>query len=121
LPNIEALRNHIRNNSTPTTGLNFKQLREALPEKSISMLENLESTGDIIIMRGLGTEAWKNCGLPKLGKASGVNGMKINDNGPGGGAARMKSVWWDHVKERGRAGKRVEDGMLCINCFEYWS
>jgi transcription initiation factor TFIIE subunit beta len=78
----------------------------------VFMLEELEASEDIIIMRGLGTEAWKMCGLPRLGRASGVNGLKVNE---GGGGARMKSVWWDHVKERGRAGKRVEDGEQIVD------
>jgi len=78
------------------------------------MLEDLETRGDLLIMRAL-TGAFKDLSLPKLGRDNGM-GFKINDSGTSGNA-RWKSVWWDEVRERGRAGRRVDDGeCLWISC-----
>lgn len=78
------------------------------------MLDNLERKGDILIMRAL-TGPFKDVALPKLGKKN-SQGLKINDNG-NSASQRLRTVWWDDVRERGRAGKRVEDGEYrsCVN------
>jgi hypothetical protein len=54
-------------------------------------------------MRTLGP--FRETALPPLGRKN-ADGLGINDGGPG----RMKSVFWDDVREKGRAGKRVDDG-----------
>ena len=78
-----------------------------MPPASLGMLEDLEKRGDLLIMRAL-TGTFKDLPLPKLGRENGM-GLRINDSGSSGNA-RWKSVWWDEVRERGRAGKRVDDG-----------
>jgi len=101
------LRTFIRSNSTPLSGIPVKTLREAMPPASISMLEDLERRGDVLIMRAL-TGNFRDAPLPKLGRENGL-GLRIND-GASSGNGRWKTVWWDEVRERGRAGKRVDDG-----------
>ena len=71
------------------------------------MIEELERKGDVLVMRSL-TGLFKDPPLPKLGQAN-VHGLKINDGGSGG-YQRMRSVWWDDTRERGKAGTRVDDG-----------
>lgn len=70
----------------------------------IEPLKDLEARGDILIMRGL-TGAWKDIPLPRLGRKN-VNGQEVME----GGSGRWKTVFWDHLREAGRAGKRVDDG-----------
>ncbi len=86
-----------------------------MPPSSLSMLEDLERRGDVLIMRAL-TGPFKEPKLPDLGRENAA-GLKINDSGGGGGGvgARMRSVWWDEIRERGRAGKRVDDGELAFS------
>ena len=78
-----------------------------MPPTTLGLLESLEAQGDVIVMRSL-TGNFKDIALPKLGRAN-VLGQKVNDPGTSGNA-RWKSVWWDEVRERGKSGKRVEDG-----------
>jgi transcription initiation factor TFIIE subunit beta len=102
------LASHIRLHSTPTNGLLIRPLREAIqpPQMALPMFDELEANGSILIMRTLGT--FRDTALPPLGRKN-ADGLGINDSDKGGGA-RLKSVFWDEVRERGRAGKRVEDG-----------
>jgi hypothetical protein len=72
---------------------------------SLASLEALERTGEILIMRALTGQEFKDVPLPKLGRQN-VNGLKITE----GRSDRWRVVWWDDVKERGRAGKRLDDG-----------
>ncbi|WVO18622.1 hypothetical protein L204_106341 [Cryptococcus depauperatus] len=99
------IRSHIRIHSTPTSGIPVKTLREAMPN-GIDSLKDLEGRGDILIMRGL-TGPWKDIPLPRLGRKN-VNGMEITD----GGNVRWKMVFWDHLREAGKAGKRVDDEFI---------
>ncbi|WVQ84252.1 hypothetical protein IAT38_006404 [Cryptococcus sp. DSM 104549] len=105
LNNLQELRNHIRVHSTPTLGIPVKDLREAMPQ-GLEQLRELEDKGDILIMRGL-TGAWKDIPLPKLGRKN-FNGLGVTE----GGQARWKTVFWDHLKEAGKAGKRVDDEFI---------
>jgi transcription initiation factor TFIIE subunit beta len=112
----DQVRNYIRVHSTSTKGVSIKGLRDAMPPHGNTFIENLEEKGDIMIMRNLtgilspsilriGQE-FKEVPLPQLGRPNAL-GKKITDGGP----SRWKSIWWDEIKERGRAGKRVDDGM----------
>ena len=92
------LRIFVRTHSTPTQGIPIKTLREA--QAPIGLLEDLEKRGDVLIMRSL-TGHFKDVPLPRLGRVNGL-GMGLNEGGNG----RWKSVWWDEVRERGRAGER---------------
>ncbi|GFZ51110.1 hypothetical protein JCM24511_08868 [Saitozyma sp. JCM 24511] len=98
------LASHIRLRSTPTVGLPVRPLREAIqpPQLANPWLEELETGGSVLIMRTLGP--FRETALPPLGRKN-ADGLGINDGGPG----RMKSVFWDDVREKGRAGKRVDD------------
>ena len=71
------------------------------------MIEDLEKRGEVLVMRGL-AGTFKDAPLPKLGKTN-VHGLKINDQ-TGAPGQRFRTVWWDDLKERGRAEKRVDDG-----------
>ncbi|TYJ53871.1 hypothetical protein B9479_005492 [Cryptococcus floricola] len=99
------IRNHIRIHSTPTSGLPLKTLKEAMPN-GVEPLKDLESRGDVMIMRGLGAN-FKDIPLPRLGRLN-VNGEDLL----GGPTTRWKMVFWDHLKEAGRAGKRVDDEFI---------
>ncbi|ADV24471.1 transcription initiation factor TFIIE subunit beta [Cryptococcus gattii E566] len=105
LTTTNEIRNHIRIHSTPTSGIPIKTLREAMPN-GIEPLKDLEARGDILIMRGL-TGAWKDIPLPRLGRKN-VNGQEVME----GGSGRWKTVFWDHLREAGRAGKRVDDEFI---------
>lgn len=56
-------------------------------------------------MRALTGAEFKDVPLPKLGRKN-VHGVKITE----GRNDRWKAVWWDEIRERGRSGKRVDDG-----------
>ena len=71
------------------------------------MIEDLENRGEVLIMRGL-AGVFKDAPLPRLGKAN-IHGLKINDQ-TGAPGQRFRTVWWDDLRERGRAEKRVDDG-----------
>ena len=101
------LRTYIRTNSTSTTGVPIRDLREALPPNGLTMVEDLEKRGDVQIMRAL-TGSFKEAPLPRLGQTNSL-GLKINDGGSSGNQ-RLKTVWWDELRERERAGERVDDG-----------
>jgi transcription initiation factor TFIIE subunit beta len=106
--NIAALRTYIRTNSTPLTGVDVKVLKEALPAGgpiSMSAIEELEAKGDLMIMRGLTGQEFKDVALPALGQKNAF-GVGITE----GRHERWKTVWWDDLKERGRAGKRQSQG-----------
>ncbi|WRT69949.1 uncharacterized protein IL334_006940 [Kwoniella shivajii] len=105
LNNLSEIRSYIRVNSTHTSGIPVRNLREAMPN-GIGPLGDLESKGDILIMRGL-TGAYKDIPLPRLGRKN-LNDQGIND----GGATRWKTVFWDHEREKGLAGKRVDDEFI---------
>ena len=85
-----------------------KVLREALPPGgpiSMQALEELEQKGDLMIMRGLTGQEFKDVPLPPLGKKNAF-GLGITE----GRNERWKTVWWDELKERGRTGKRLDLG-----------
>jgi transcription initiation factor TFIIE subunit beta len=106
--NVPALRTYIRTNSTPLQGVPVKILKEALPAGgpiSITALEELEAKGDLMIMRGLTGQEFKDVALPALGQKNAF-GIGITE----GRNERWKTVWWDDLKERGRAGKRQPQG-----------
>jgi transcription initiation factor TFIIE subunit beta len=106
--NIAALRTYIRTNSTPLTGVDVKVLKEALPAGgpiSMSAIEELEAKGDLMIMRGLTGQEFKDVALPALGQKNAF-GVGITE----GRTERWKTVWWDDLQERGRAGKRQSQG-----------
>jgi len=106
--NVPALRTYIRTNSTPLQGVPIKTLREALPAGgpiSIAALEELETKGDLLIMRGLGGAEFKDVPLPALGQKNAF-GVGITE----GRNDRWKTAWWDDLKERGRTGKRLTQG-----------
>lgn len=107
LRNATEIRNHIRTHSSTTNGLLVKDIREALPPNGIGMVEEMELKGEILIMKAL-TGQFKDLPLPPLGMPN-VHGLKINDQG-GPGALRFKMVFWDDMNERGRTGKRVDQG-----------
>ena len=107
LANEAQVRGYIRTNSTPTQPVLLRDIKEALPPNGISIIEDLERRGEVLIMRSL-TGQFKDVPLPRLGKANRL-GLKINDN-VGGAGQRFKSIWWDDLRERDRAGKRVDDG-----------
>ena len=75
------------------------------------MLEEMEKEGKIQIMKAL-SGSFKDGVLPPLGGQN-VHGLGINDLG-NSGYQRFRSVWWDDAVERGRAGKRLDQG----TCFE---
>jgi transcription initiation factor TFIIE subunit beta len=105
---VPALRTYIRTNSTPLQGVPVKILKEALPAGgpiSITALEELEAKGDLMIMRGLTGQEFKDVALPALGQKNAF-GIGITE----GRNERWKTVWWDDLKERGRAGKRQPQG-----------
>ncbi|KAK8853485.1 hypothetical protein IAR55_004192 [Kwoniella newhampshirensis] len=105
LNSVTELRNHIRVHSTLTSGIPIKSLRDLLPN-GIAPLGELEEKGDILIMRAL-SGPFKDIPLPRLGRPN-VNGLKIME----GGNARWKTVFWDHAREAGKAGKSVEDEFI---------
>jgi transcription initiation factor TFIIE subunit beta len=70
-------------------------------------LEELETKGDLMIMRGLTGQEFKDVPLPALGQKNAF-GVGITE----GRNERWKTVWWDDLKERGRAGKRLTQGEL---------
>jgi len=105
---VPALRTYIRTNSRPLQGVPVKTLKEALPAGgpiSITALEELEAKGDLMIMRGLTGQEFKDVALPALGQKNAF-GVGITE----GRNERWKTVWWDDLKERGRAGKRQPQG-----------
>ncbi|WWC72290.1 uncharacterized protein I206_106252 [Kwoniella pini CBS 10737] len=102
LNSISEIRSHIRVHSTPTSGIPVKNLREAMPN-GVAPLGELESKGEILIMRGL-TGPFKDIPLPRLGRKN-LNGVGILE----GGNSRWKTVFWDHEREKGLAGSRVDD------------
>lgn len=55
-----------------------------------------------------GTGPFQQSELPKLGRKNGL-GMGIMDQEKNG-MGRIRGVFWDEVRGKGRAGKRVEDG-----------
>ncbi|OCF44547.1 transcription initiation factor TFIIE subunit beta [Kwoniella heveanensis CBS 569] len=105
LNNITEIRSHIRVHSTQTSGVPVRTLREAMPG-GVGPLAELEQKGDILIMRAL-TGPFKDIPLPRLGRKN-INGLKINE----GGNARWKTVFWDHEKEKGLAGKKVDEEFI---------
>lgn len=58
-----------------------------------------------MIMRGLTGQEFKDVALPALGQKNAF-GVGITE----GRNERWKTVWWDDLKERGRAGKRQPQG-----------
>lgn len=109
LKNQVEIRNHIRTHSSTTNGLLVKDFKEALPQNGIGMLEDMEKKGEILIMKAL-TGSFKDIPLPPLGMPN-LHGFKINDQGVAG-AQRFRMVFWDDMNERGRTGKRVDQGEL---------
>ncbi|WVQ66781.1 uncharacterized protein L199_004972 [Kwoniella botswanensis] len=105
LNTLPEIRSHIRIHSTPTSGIPVKTLREAMPN-GINPLGELEAKGEVLIMRGL-TGHFKDIPLPRLGRKN-LNGYLINEGGNG----RWKTVFWDHEREKGLAGKRVDDEFI---------
>ncbi|WWD19919.1 hypothetical protein CI109_104391 [Kwoniella shandongensis] len=105
LNSITEIRNHIRVHSTLTSGIPIKSLRDMLPT-GIAQLGELEEKGDILIMRAL-SGPFKDIPLPRLGRKN-VNGLKIME----GGNARWKTVFWDHAREAGKAGKKVDEEFI---------
>ena len=50
----EQVRTHIRVHSTPTKGISWKELREAMPQHlGVGMIDNLEQAEEILVMRNL--------------------------------------------------------------------
>ena len=58
-----------------------------------------------MIMRGLTGQEFKDVPLPPLGQKNAF-GLGITE----GRNERWKTVWWDDLKERGRTGKRLDQG-----------
>lgn len=88
--------------------MSVKVLREALPYGgpiSLNALDELEQKGDLMIMRGLTGQEFKDVPLPHLGMKNAF-GVGITE----GKNERWKTVWWDDLKERGRTGKRLDQG-----------
>ncbi|ORX40493.1 hypothetical protein BD324DRAFT_611003 [Kockovaella imperatae] len=108
LANEAQIRGYIRTNSTPTQPVLLRSIREALPPNGTSIIEDLERRGEIQVMRSL-TGQFKDPPLPRLGRKN-ILGLKINDSGNGG--SRMRSLWWDDLRERDRAGKRADDDFI---------
>lgn len=105
LKNQADLRTHIRTHSQPTKGLLYKEIREAMPVPELTgYLEDLEREGHVMILRSL-TGKLKDAPVPSLGRSN-AWGDKLN----GGGPERWKTVFWDELRERGRAADRVDDG-----------
>ncbi|WWC91981.1 uncharacterized protein L201_006935 [Kwoniella dendrophila CBS 6074] len=105
LNSIAEIRSHIRIHSTPISGIPVKNLREAMPN-GINPLGELEQKGDILIMRGL-TGPFKDIPLPRLGRKN-LNGFGVTE----GGNSRWKTVFWDHEREKGLAGKKVDEEFI---------
>lgn len=99
------LKRHIKTHCRPTQGLTYKSIREAMPgPELVGYMEELEKEGSVLILRSL-TGKLKDAPLPALGKEN-AWGDKLN----GGGPERWRTVFWDELKERGRAADRVDDG-----------
>ncbi|WVR09679.1 hypothetical protein IAU60_006754 [Kwoniella sp. DSM 27419] len=105
LNTMAEIRSHIRVHSTRTSGVPMRALREAMPG-GINPIGELEQKGDVLIMRAL-TGPFKDIPLPRLGRKN-LSGLKVND----GGSARWRTVFWDHEKEKGVAGKRVDEEFI---------
>jgi hypothetical protein len=75
-----------------------------MPE-CVAALEELEAKGEVQIMRSLNQGLYKDLPLPPLGRKN-ANKVGLME----GGEKRWKMVFWDDVTERGRGGKRVDDG-----------
>ncbi|KAL7424014.1 hypothetical protein Q5752_001599 [Cryptotrichosporon argae] len=98
------LRTYIRTNTQPLAGLAWKDLREAMPgPEAAQYVDELERNGDVLVLRSLAGRL-KDAPLPALGRQNGF-GEKIN----AGGQERWRMIFWDDLKERGRAGIRVDD------------
>jgi len=81
-------------------------MREATKDQPLlDWLVDLEKSGEVLLVRSIGQFA--HAEIPQLGRLNGL-GMGIMDLEKGG--SRVKSVFWDEVRGKGRAGKRVEDG-----------
>lgn len=105
LRSLADLKRHIKTHCRPTQGLTYKSIREAMPgPELVAYMEELEKDGSILILRSL-TGKLKDAPLPALGKEN-AWGDKLN----GGGPERWRTVFWDELKERGRAADRVDDG-----------
>jgi len=75
------------------------------------MLAEMEQKGEVLIMKAL-TGSFKDVALPKLGakvmdQSTGLYTIGLNDPGSSG-YGRYRCVWWDTVRERGRAADRVD-------------
>lgn len=68
-------------------------------------LVDLEKQGEVLLSRGMGQ--FSQMELPKLGRKNGL-GSAISDIEKG--SNRIKGVFWDEVRGRDRAGKRVDEG-----------
>lgn len=103
LKNQSDVRSYIRTHSQPTRGIPYKELREAMPGDELKeYLNALESDKSVLVLRGL-TGRWKDAGMPPLGRPT-AWGERV-DSGD-----RWKMVFWDELRERGRAAERLDDG-----------
>lgn len=99
---------HIRLHTTPRQSLNVRDptIKEATKDQPlVEWLVDLEKTGEVLLARAIGPFAHSD--LPKLGRKNGL-GLGISDLEKG--ASRIRGVFWDEVRGRGRAGKRVDEG-----------
>lgn len=120
--NAAQLRQHIRTHSTDKVpiSLHDKTVKDALPPKYGEMLAEMEQKGEVLIMKAL-TGSFKDVALPKLGakvmdQSTGLYTIGLNDPGSSG-YGRYRCVWWDTVRERGRAADRV-DQSECDDVFD---
>ncbi|EIW66129.1 hypothetical protein TREMEDRAFT_35345, partial [Tremella mesenterica DSM 1558] len=109
ITNLTQLRTYIRTHSQPLSPVSLRLLREATQPSSFSLnpLTEMETRGEILIMRSLGAQEFRDAPLPRLGRPN-VYGLKITDGRPD----RWRCVWWDELKERGKTGKRVVDEVI---------
>ncbi|KAI9634194.1 uncharacterized protein MKK02DRAFT_38867 [Dioszegia hungarica] len=101
---------HIRLHTTPRQSLNVRDptIKEATKDQPlVEWLVDLEKTGEVLLARAIGPFAHSD--LPKLGRKNGL-GLGISDLEKG--ASRIRGVFWDEVRGRGRAGKRVDEDFI---------
>ncbi|BEI84506.1 hypothetical protein CcaverHIS002_0411100 [Cutaneotrichosporon cavernicola] len=103
----QDLRRHIRLHSRPTAPLLYKDMKELMPGTELPQyMDELEKDGSIMILRSL-TGRLKDAPLPPLGRENGF-GEKLNAGGP----ERWKTIFYDSIRENGRATPRVEDEIV---------